>query len=121
VSGHKVTPLELEFRRRLGARFSIAEEMIGSTADLHSVPERPAGKPRVQLTILPCAQADYLELAAVAGGFEALNARMLALPLYVFVREPPTPGRSGGVTRRARTPGPAPQARTGCATCSRRC
>jgi len=100
ASGHTVTPLEEEFRRRLAERFGVSDEIVANAVELRSVPDSP-GKPRV-VTILPCAQAEYSFGPGTGGNapFEALNARMLAVPLYLFVREPPRePGTPNGTMR----------------------
>jgi hypothetical protein len=89
--GHSYNPLEGEFRRRLAEHFRVSLEDFKSASELSSVPDEP-GKP--QVTILPCSQAEYAFNPARGGTapFEALNARMLAVPLYVFLREPRVPG-----------------------------
>lgn len=80
--------MEREFHARLDERFGLSEEALVDPADLRSLPDLPGGKARV--TILPSDSAGYWQtMTPSREGFEVINARMLALPLYIFARNAP--------------------------------
>jgi hypothetical protein len=90
------TLLEAESRERLSGSFLLAE---GPLSSLEQLMPAGAGAPaEAPVTVVSCDEGGYwafIREAPARGEFELANARLLSLPLYVFVRDEGRPAASG--------------------------
>jgi hypothetical protein len=94
------TVLELESRERLAGFFLLVEAGLARLEDL--VPPGAGSQAAAAATIVSCDEAGYWKFVKEAPArqdFELANARMLSLPLYVFVRDVTT-RMAGAAARR---------------------